>query len=408
LFFNVKTTEEVLAIIQGFNPVEEEVVLLSNSSGRVLSLDMISPEDLPGFPRSSMDGFAVRARDTFGASENLPAFLEIKGEVLMGEVPAVSVDPGTAVRISTGGMVPEGADAVVIIEHCHLLDETTLEVMRAASPQEHIIRPGDDFARGATVLKKGWTLRPQDVGVIAGLGISEISVHRRPRVAVISTGDEVIPIDRKPKPGEIRDINTYTLVSFCELEGVSTVSLGLCRDWFDPLRELIEKGLREADSVWISGGSSVGTRDLTVKVLKSFQGMELLVHGISISPGKPTILARIDSKAVFGLPGHTASAMVVAEIFLKPFLGRLAGRKSDPLRERRVVEAVLGRNIESASGREDYIRVRLVAGEEGWVAEPLFGKSGLISTLVEGDGLVRIRRNEEGLYSGDKVQVIIL
>jgi molybdopterin molybdotransferase len=408
LFFNVKTTEEVLEIIQGFNPVEEENIDLSNASGRVLGRDMISPEDLPGFPRSSMDGFAVRAKDTFGASESLPALLELKGEVLMGQIPAVSVESGTAIRISTGGMVPEGADAVVIIEHCHLLDETTLEVMRAASPQEHIIRPGDDFARGAAVLKKGWTLRPQDIGVMAGLGILKTSVHRRPRVAVISTGDEVIPIDRKPKPGEIRDINTYTLVSFCEIEGVSPLPLGLCRDQFDPLRELIERGLREADSVWISGGSSVGTRDMTVKVLKSFPGMELLVHGISVSPGKPTILARVDSKAVFGLPGHTASAMVIAEVFLKPFLGRLAGRNPDPLRDRRFVDAVLGRNIESASGREDYIRVKLVAGEEGWVAEPLFGKSGLISTLVEGDGLVRIRRNEEGLYRGDKVRVMIL
>jgi len=408
LFFNVKTTEEVLEIMQGFNPVAEESIDLSNASGRVLSRDMVSPEDLPGFPRSSMDGFAVRAKDTFGASESLPALLELKGEVLMGQIPAVSVEPGTAIRISTGGMVPEGADAVVIIEHCHLLDETTLEVMRAASPQEHIIRPGDDFARGAAVLKKGWTLRPQDIGVMAGLGILKTSVHRRPRVAVISTGDEVIPIDRKPKPGEIRDINTYTLVSFCEIEGVTPVPLGLCRDQFDPLRELIERGLREAESVWISGGSSVGTRDMTVKVLKSFPGMELLVHGISISPGKPTILARVDSKAVFGLPGHTASAMVIAEVFLKPFLARLAGRNPDPLRDRRFVDAVLGRNIESASGREDYIRVKLVPGEEGWVAEPLFGKSGLISTLVEGDGLVRIRRNEEGLYRGDKVRVMIL
>jgi len=408
LFFNVKTTEEVLEIIQGFGPVGEEDIDISSSSGRVLSRDMISPEDLPGFPRSSMDGFAVRAKDTFGASENLPALLELKGEVLMGQIPTVTVEPGTAVRISTGGMVPEGADAVAIIEHCHMLDETTIEVMRAASVQEHVIRPGDDFAKGAAVLRKGWTLRPQDIGVMAGLGILKTSVHRRPRVAVISTGDEVIPIDRKPEPGEIRDINTYTLKSFCELEGAIPVSLGLCRDQFDPLRAMIGKGLEQADSVWISGGSSVGTRDLTVKVLESFPGMELLVHGISVSPGKPTILARVGSKAVFGLPGHTASAMVIAEVFLKPFLGRLSGRGADPLRDRKHVEAVLGRNIESASGREDYIRVKLVAGEEGWVAEPLFGKSGLISTLVEGDGLVRIRRNEEGLYRGDKVKVMIL
>jgi molybdopterin molybdotransferase len=408
LFFNVKTTEEVLEIIQGFGAVDEEKLSVADASGRVLSRDVISPEDLPGFPRSSMDGFAVRAKDTFGASESLPALLEIKGEVLMGQAPGVAVEPGTAVRISTGGMMPQGADAVAIIEHCRLLDETTVEVMRAASPQEHVIRPGDDFARGATVLKKGWPLRPQDIGVMAGLGISEVTVRRRPRVAVISTGDEVVPIDRTPRPGEIRDINTYTLKSFCEQAGSIPIPLGLCPDRFDSLRELVERGLNHADTVWISGGSSVGTRDLTVQVLESFRGMELLFHGISISPGKPTILARIDSRAVFGLPGHTASAMVIAEIFLKPFLGRLSGRGPDALRERTTVEATLSRNIESASGREDYIRVKLLPVEDGWVAEPLFGKSGLISTLVEGDGLVKIGRNEEGLYRGDKVRVMLL
>jgi molybdopterin molybdotransferase len=408
LFFKVKTTEEVLNIIQGFEPVGEEKVALPDSLGRVLSRDVVSPEDLPGFPRSSMDGFAVRAKDIFGASESLPALLEIKGEILMGQVPTMAVDAGTAVRISTGGMMPEGADAVAILEHCRLLDETTVEVMRAASPQEHVIRPGDDFARGALVLRKGWAFRPQDIGVMAGLGITQASVHRRPKVAVISTGDEVVPIERAPRPGEIRDINTYTLKSFCEQAGAEALPLGLCPDRFDPLREMIARGLEIADTVWISGGSSVGTRDLTVKVLESFQGMELLVHGISISPGKPTILARINSKAVFGLPGHTASAMVVAEVFLKPFLVRLAGRISDPLRDRRFVEAALSRNVESASGREDYIRVKLVGGAEGWRAEPLFGKSGLISTLVEGDGLVRIPRNEEGLYQGAKVKVLLL
>lgn len=408
MFFKVKTTEEVLDIIQGFGPLEEEKIALADSVARVLSRDVVSPEDLPGFPRSSMDGFAVRAKDTFGASEAIPALLEIKGEVLMGQVPSVAVETGTAVRISTGGMMPEGADAVAVIEYCRLLDETTLEVMRAASPQEYVIRPGDDFARGATVLKKGWALRPQDIGVMAGLGISEVAVHRLTRVAVISTGDEVIPIDRSPRPGEIRDINTYTLMSFCEQAGAVPVSLGLCADRFDSLRELIGRGLRDADTVWVSGGSSVGTRDLTVKVLESFPGMELLAHGISISPGKPTILARIGSKAVFGLPGHTASAMVIAEIFLRPFLGRLSGRVSDPFREQRFVEATLNRNIESASGREDYIRVKLIRGDEGWTAEPLFGKSGLISTLVEGDGLVKIPRNEEGLYRGERVKVMLL
>jgi molybdopterin molybdotransferase len=407
LFFNVKTTEEVLEIIRGFGPLEEERIDLFASIGRVLSQDVLAREDLPPFPRSSMDGFAVRAKDTFGASESIPAFFELTGEVLMGEAPSASVVPGTAVKISTGGMLPEGADAVAIVEHCRLLDESTLEVMRAVSPQEHVIRPGDDFAKGSTVLKQGNPLRPQDVGIMAGLGIVEVPVYRIPRVAVISTGDEVIPVHQTPKPGEIRDINTYTLHAFCRQVGADPLSMGLCGDRFESLKELVGRGLEQADTVWISGGSSVGTRDLTVRVLESFPSAELLVHGISISPGKPTILARIGSKAVFGLPGHTASAMVVAHVFLRPFLQAISGCSPNPLRGQRVVEATLSRNVESASGREDYIRVRLSRVEHGWLAEPLFGKSGLISTLVEGDGLVKIARSEEGLYEGEKVEVMI-
>ena len=407
MFFKVKTTEEVLEIVREFRPLHDEKIPLFGSLGRVLSSDIVSPEDLPGFPRSAMDGFAVRAKDTFGAGENLPAFFELAGEVSMGEVPSVKVGPGSAVKISTGGMLPEGADAVAIVEHCRLLDESTLEVMRAVSPQEHVIRPGDDFAKGATVLKKGSILRPQDVGVMAGLGILEAPVYKRPRVAVISTGDEIVPIDRSPRPGEVRDINTYTLHAFCTQCGADPLALGLSGDRFDSLKELVGRGLEGADTVWISGGSSVGTRDLTIKVLESFPSVELLVHGISISPGKPTILARIGSKAVFGLPGHTASAMVVAHVFLRPFLESVSGCTRNPLKEERFVEAVLSRNVESASGREDYIRVKLSRAESGWVAEPLFGKSGLISTLVEGDGLVKIGLNEEGLYQGDKVRVEI-
>lgn len=408
LFFNVKTTEEVLEIIRGFAPVDEETIALPDSSGRVVSRDIVSPEDLPGFSRSAMDGYAVRARDTFGASEQVPALFEIRGEVLMGRVPSSVVQAGGAVRISTGGMLPEGADAVAIVEHCRLLDESTLEVMRAVAPQENVIRPGDDFALGAAVLRKGWTLRPQDVGVLAGLGILEIPVFKRPKVAVISTGDEVVPVERAPQPGQIRDVNTYTLKAFCEQKRVEPLLLGLCGDDFDSMRGLVERGLEEADTVWISGGSSVGTRDLTLKVLESFGDMELLVHGISISPGKPTIVARIGSRVVFGLPGHTASAMVVAGVFLTPFLKRLSGGTLDlPADEIHSVDARLNRNVESSSGREDYIRVKLVRDKEEWVAEPLFGKSGLISTLVEGDGLVKIARNEEGLYRGEIVKVLL-
>jgi molybdopterin molybdotransferase len=406
VYFKVKTTEEVLALVQGFQPVGEETVSLDRAHGRVLSKEILSPEDLPGFARTSVDGYAIKARDSFGATENLPALLEIAGEVGMGQIPAMTVGAGQAVRISTGGMLPKGADSVVMVEYCHLLDQTTLEISRAVSPQENVIQADDDYEKGASVLQKGWRLRAQDVGVLAGLGVTEVAVHRKPKVAILSTGDEVIPVGEKPKPGQVRDINSYTVSAFCVEQGAEPVPLGLCRDDFEQLRSLLLKGLETSDTVWISGGSSVGTRDLTLKVFESIEGTELLVHGISISPGKPTIIARKGANAIFGLPGHTASAMVVAEVFLAPFLARLGGEASSPDKTQNKVAAKLSRNIESASGRDDFIRVKLIRKDGVWIAEPIFGKSGLISTLVEADGLLRIDRNTEGLYQGQEVEVM--
>jgi molybdopterin molybdotransferase len=244
------------------------------------------------------------------------------------------------------------------------------------------------------------------VGVLAGLGVTEVTVHRKPRVAIISTGDEVIPVQEKPKPGQVRDINTYTLRAFCTQQGAEPVTLGLCKDDFEALRGMVVKGLETSDTVWISVGSSVGTRDLTLKVFESIEDTQLLVHGISISPGKPTIIARKGATGIFGLPGHTASAMVVAEVFLTPFLARLGGETTFPGKTQNKVSARLSRNIESASGRDDFIRVRLIQKDGAWIAEPIFGKSGLISTLVEADGLLRIDRNTEGLYQGQEVEVM--
>ncbi|MFH1122789.1 MAG: molybdopterin molybdotransferase MoeA, partial [Pseudomonadota bacterium] len=263
------------------------------------------------------------------------------------------------------------------------------------------------FKKGSVVLPGGSRLRPQDVGILAGLGITQVAVYKKPKVAIISTGDEVVPIDQSTKPGQVRDINSYTLDAFCRMSGVEPFIMGLCKDHFDQLRDMLEKGLAVADTVWISGGSSVGTRDLTLKVFESFKDMEVLVHGISISPGKPTVIARMGHRAIFGLPGHTASAMVVAEVFLGPFLARLSGVKDSTKKGLGEVQARLSRNIESAGGRDDFIRVRLTEEGEGWVAEPIFGKSGLICTLVEADGLVRVDRNTEGLYEGEMVKVLV-
>jgi molybdopterin molybdotransferase len=355
-----------------------------------------------------MDGYAVMAKSTFGASESLPAFLEVTGEIGMGLVPERVLGQGQAVRISTGGMLPEGADGVVMVEYCHLLDEKTLEVSRAISPLENVIQPGDDFEKGATVLRKGHRLRPQDIGVMAGLGQTEVPVYRRPRVAIISTGDEIVPVHERPAPGKVRDINLYTLAALCERCGALPLCFGICRDHFSDLKEKVEEALKQADSVWISGGSSVGTRDLTLQVFESLNEFELLVHGISVSPGKPTIIGRSGAQSVLGLPGHVASALVVGEVFMMPLIHRLSGLKDFRSVSHNLVEAELSQNIESASGREDYIRVKMWRKSKSLIAQPIFGKSGLISTLVEADGLLRIDMNTEGIYQGEKVHVMLL
>jgi molybdopterin molybdotransferase len=406
-FFQLKTSEEVFRIIDQFGPSGDETIPLEDALGRVLRQDIRSEEDLPHFFRSVMDGYAVRARDTFGAGESLPALLEIEGEVLMGQDSGMVVGQGQAVRISTGGMLPEKADGVVMVEHTHLLDENTLEVSRAISPLENTIQPGDDFRKGEIVFRKGHVLRPQDLGLLAGLGQAEVFLYPKPRVAIISTGDEIVSINDHPGPGQVRDINRYTLGALCRRAGADPVHTGLSSDNFESLKEMVENAIRTSDTVWISGGSSVGTRDMTLKVFEGLRDFELLVHGISISPGKPTIIGRADSKPIIGLPGHVASALVVAEVFLTRLISRLSGCTDTDEGFHDQVEAILSRNLESASGREDYIRVKLTQQGERLLAEPIFGKSGLISTLVEADGLIRIDMNTEGIYEGQRVKVLL-
>ncbi len=407
-FFKVKTPQEVFAIIDGFPPVGNETIPLEEALGRTLNRDLAAPEDLPHFSRSSMDGYAVRAQDTFGASESLPALVEVCTEVNMGRPPETHIRQGQAAKISTGGMLPEGADGVVMVEYCRPLDGRILEVSRSISPLENVILPGDDFKKGGIFLHKGTCLRPQELGVLAGFGLSEVPVFRRPRVAVISTGDEVVPARATPLPGQVRDVNRYTLSGLCTELQSEPLYLGLCPDESAALETLVLEGVRQADTVWVSGGSSVGTRDLTLQIFKALPDFELLVHGISISPGKPTIIGRSGTKPVVGLPGHVASALVVAEVFLSRLISRLSGRAEESAFAGGKVEALLSRNIESASGREDYIRVKLLQQSgDTLTAEPIFGKSGLISPLVEADGLLRVHMNTEGMYKGEKVEILL-
>ncbi len=404
-FFQVKTPEEIFEMLKMFPPLGRKTLALEKALNRVLAEEISSPEDLPHFARATMDGYAVRARDTFGASESIPALLAMTGEIAMGREAADPVQPGQCQRIATGGMLPPGADAVVMIEQTQGLDGQTIEVFKSVSPLEHVIQIGDDLRRGRPVLLAGRRLRPQDLGLLAGLGVRQVPVIQQPRVAVISTGDEMVSLDQQPLPGQVRDINAFTLPALVREAGGVPEFLGLSGDNFEDLREKVLQALEHFDVVLISGGSSVGSRDFSLEVIGSFPGAEILGHGISISPGKPTILARVGPKVLWGLPGHTASAMVVFSIFVRPCLNRLEGELPSTINPS--LKARLTRNLASAQGRDDYIRVALRLSPQGWEAEPILGKSGLISTLVRSDGLIRIDRFTEGKEKGEWVEVLL-
>lgn len=404
-FFKVKTAEDIFESLRDIKPLGTESVPITGALNRVLARDIISDEDLPGFQRSTMDGYALAAKDSFGASENLPTPLNIVGEVTLGEIPQCALHRGECAQISTGGMLPEGADAVVMVEYTQKVEDEVVEISRPVSPLENVILPDDDVKRGQVVLHKGSLLRPQDLGILAGLGISMVDVFTQPKAAIISTGEEIVDISKKPEAGQMRDINSYTLGSLCITLGVEPIYLGIIKDRFEDITLFIEKGLSQADVVLLSGGSSVGVKDFTSDAFLSLDGVEVVAHGVSISPGKPTIIARKENKTLWGLPGHPVSAMIIFDVFLRYLFGKLVGLTNITEYNSHAIEAEIDRNIESATGRDDYIRVKLSHVEGRWFATPILGKSGLISTMVEADGIVRIDMNTEGLYKGETVQV---
>ena len=403
-FFNVDTIEGVLSNAPTFSPVQTETVPLAECQGRVLAENITSDIDIPDFQRSTMDGYAVNAASTFGASEANPAYLSIQGQIPMGVRPHFTIGPGQAARIATGGMLPEGADSVMMIEHTETLDETTIEVYKSVAPGQYVIEKGEDIHHAEAAIDAGTRIRPQEAGLIAACGIADIQVYKRPMIGIISTGDEVIAVDQVPEAGQIRDINTQTLSGQVISAGGVPVTFGIVKDNRDELIESCRRALELTDMVLISGGSSVGARDFTVEVLELLPDTEILAHGISISPGKPTILARSSTKAIWGLPGHAASAMVVFDVVVRPFIEQIAGQKG-PTR-RFPVTATLTRNLPSAQGRVDFVRVRLDRKNGTLVADPILGKSGLIRTMVKADGLVAIGMNTEGLEKGSPVEVM--
>lgn len=421
--FTVMTINEIDKKLKEVFPVpyeKTEIVSVPSALGRILSKSIHATMDVPHFSRSVVDGYAVRAKDTFGASESLPGFLTLVGTVEMGKPSLKSLKSGETIYVPTGGALPAGADAVIMIEYAEPFGQDQIAIHRPAGPLENMMSRGDDLSEGELVLKRGTRVRPQEVGVLASLGIMEIEVFSPISVTILSTGDEIVPIHQIPGLGQVRDINTYTLSAMVETTGAAVHHTEVLKDDFEILKNALTNALIDSDLVLLSGGSSVGDKDYTQRVMMSFPGAELLTHGLAVKPGKPTVVARIQGKPVFGLPGQPASAMTVFKAVVEPLIRRLMGQNFQEqaavtgdetvgrlaLWENAVI-AYAGCNIHAAPGRTTFQMVSLDYQEGKRVAVPVHGKSGMISLMSRAHGFIRIEAEKEGILQGEMVHVIL-
>ncbi|HDK7163454.1 TPA: molybdopterin molybdotransferase MoeA [Clostridium botulinum] len=402
--FNVVSIKEAKSLIEkNFNvkPIKEEVELLS-SMDRVIYEDIISHINVPNFRRSTVDGYAVNSKDVAGASESMPAMMNYRGEVFMGKIPEVNMDfPGDCVYVPTGGMIPEGSDSVVMVEYTERVHEDTVLINKATAYGEKVVEIGEDIAKEEIMIKKGERLRPYEIGVLSSLGITKVPVCRKPKVAIISTGDEIVDPNKEPNLGEVRDINSYLLQASIIEDGGIPINYGIIRDDFNLLKNTVEKAIEDTDIVLISGGSSVGKKDVTIDVINSLGDPGVFVHGIAIKPGKPTIIGNVKDKIVFGLPGHPLSAAIVYKVIVKYYIDKIAGVKEKVF----PIVCKFNINYHSAKGREEYLPVTLNWQENEIIASPIFSKSGLISGFSKAYGFIKIDKNLEGIKKDEKVFV---
>jgi molybdopterin molybdotransferase len=387
------------------NIVKSEVIDTTSGLGRVAAEDIFSAENLPCFSRSTMDGYAVQAKDTFGASDNMPIYLSLVGEVPMGREPGFMIGDSQAALIHTGGMLPEGADAVVIIENTQVIRPGEIEITHSIAAGENLIFSGEDVKKGQVVIKRGKVIRPAEIGGLLALGILQFKAARQPTVGIISSGDEIINPEKFPEPGQVRDINSYSLTALARQSGAISRLYGIIPDWKEALFEALKSAHRECDLVVITAGSSASIRDMTADVIQNLGNPGVLVHGINIRPGKPTILAVCDNKPVIGLPGNPVSALLIANLFVKPVISKLLGVDQTVVQP--TIQACLTTNIASQAGREDWVPVHLFTNSKGCYAEPIFYKSNLIFSLVQADGFLRIPSPSNGLSVGEVVHVFL-
>ena len=406
-FLNLVSPHEALNLFLSeiHMQTKTEFVQTKDALGRVIREEIIAPHPLPEFPRSTVDGFALRASDTFGAGERLPVYLSLIGEIPMGCQPTFLLNQEECALIHTGGMIPQGADAVIMVEDTQQNHEAEIEVMKAVALGENIIQIGEDIKKNDIVFSPGTIIKPAEIGGLMAIGATQISVSSRPKVGIISCGDEIITPTQVPEYGQVRDINGYTLQALVAKTGGDPVYFGIIADSLNAMLEAASLAKESCDIVVITAGSSASARDLTSVVLDELGDPGVLVHGVNIRPGKPTILAVCDGKAMIGLPGNPVSALVIAGLFVAPVIKKILGVESKT--HQSMVPAQLTINLSSQAGREDWVPVKISDGKDGMKAEPVFGRSNLIFTLVAADGLISIPSSKTGLSVGETVQVFL-
>ncbi|HOV90765.1 MAG TPA: molybdopterin molybdotransferase MoeA [Syntrophorhabdaceae bacterium] len=401
-FLKSVTSKKALEMILSLPYIPKtDIAGVEDALNRVLAEDVISPEDIPPFSRSLVDGFAVIAKDTHGAKETNPRFVYLKGEIKIGENADLAIEDGECVRVSTGSMLPEGADSVVMQEYTrNLLD--VIEITKVVHYGENICFRGDDFKKGDRILGAGKRLNYFDLGILSSIGKSNVLVFRKPTIGIVSTGDEIVAIDGVPGSGQIRDINRYTLGGLFRKEGFQVIHAGIARDDVKEISEKIVLLKDKVDIILISGGSSKGEKDYIIDSIETLGG-NVLFHGINIKPGKPTIFASLWGKPLFGLPGHPGSCIMVAIRFVLPLLKNMEGEKDQTLKAS--ISGVLTMNIPSNIGVEECVDVVIEKKDEGIFITPVFAKSSVISAFTKSSGFVVIPDEKEGYEKGEEVEV---
>jgi molybdopterin molybdotransferase len=397
--FTVRTLAEAVA---GFRPAHVTAprrVALADAAGLATARDVHSPRDLPGFTRSAVDGFAVRAADTRAAGQDTPCLLHVVGAVRIGRESGQLLAPGQAIEIPTGGALPAGADAVAMIEHTTPAGDDRVALRRPASAGENVVKPDDDVGRGGLLIRAGQVVRPHDVGLLASAGVMELEAHPRPGVAIVSTGDELVAAELEPGPAEVRDANAPALAALVAELGGEAVAMGIVPDDPDALESVCRDALERCDLVVISAGSSVGTRDTTAGVVARLGPPGIWCHGLAIRPGRPTLLAEALGRPLIGLPGNPVSALIAMRLLGGPLIARLAGRERPSPQP--VASVTLAGAVASAPGRLDVVQVAL----QGDVATPLFGKAARLSVLGRADGYLLVPEAVTELTEGTRVEV---